>query len=158
MLRFTVVTSRWTWTSISLAVSTLGFCGCSDAEHRRCAIIGQVTLDGQPVQDATIIFTPKGEGLAAAASIVDGSFLMTEQNGPTRGDFGVRINPQAAELAEVEGHAAPLAPKNGRPKIPQVYQRDGKLTATITGQADQSLRFELSTREPVARQAAAFHQ
>src|SRR5690606_22495769 len=104
-----------------------------------------VTLDGEPVNDATIIFTPQGSGLAAAASIVNGQFEMTAKDGPTAGQFNVRINPNEAEMAEVA--PSELADSVKRPRIPIVYQRDGKLLANIQAESTEPLSFQLSSKE-----------
>jgi len=104
-----------------------------------------VTLDGQPVNNATLIMTPKGEGWAAAAVIRDGLFEFPADVGPSAGEFGVRINPNEVEIEEVAESAYP--PKaNSRPRIPKIYQRDGVLNAKITGEPNQSLVFELSSK------------
>lgn len=147
MIQPCVTNARWAWKSIGLSAGMLILCGCSNSQDQRYAVSGKVTLDGQPVQDATIIFTPKGEGLAAAASIVDGSFSLTEENGPTQGEFGVRINPKEAEMEELESDPPQPIRNSRRLRIPKVYQRDGKLTATVSDQADQSLTFELFSQE-----------
>ena len=120
-------------------------CGCGDTGPRRYAAKGRVTLDGQPVDNATLIMTPKGKGLAAAALIHEGSFEFAADAGPSAGEFGVRINPNEGEIEETAENAHP--PKaNSRPRIPKIYQRDGSLNAKITGEPDQSLVFELSSK------------
>lgn len=116
--------------------------GCGDSGPQRYAVKGTVTLDGRPVNNATLIFTPTGPGLAAAATIREGAFELPADVGPTAGEFTVRINPAEAEIEETTETAHP--PKaNSRPKIPKIYQRDGALNAKITGEPNQSLTFEL---------------
>ena len=128
-----------------LIIATSLTAGCSDTGPRRYPVVGSVTLDGQPVDDATIIFTPQAGGLAAAASIVNGHFAMTAKDGPTAGSFSVRINPNEAEMAEVSPNA--LADAVKRPRIPLVYQRDGKLLANIQAESSEPLSFELFSKE-----------
>jgi hypothetical protein len=106
-------------------------------------VSGSVTLDGHPVQNATIIFTPQGPGLAAAALIDDGKFVLSEMDGPTPGEHRVRINPNEAELELAS--PVELAQAARRPKIPKAYQTDGQLKAKVTGQAQQPLSFELTS-------------
>ncbi len=129
----------------SVLIVLLASAGCIDDSRRRVAVSGTVTLDGEPVNDATIIFTPSGKGLAAAATIVDGKFQLTGVDGPTIGSHGVRINPNEAEMEEAD--PASLAQAKRRPQIPKVYQRAGELTAILTGEPQQQLTFELS-RQP----------
>lgn len=93
------------------------------------------------MQDATIVFTPQRTGLAAAARIVDGQFLLDATEGPTRGTYNVRVNPLEAEIEQADPNE--LAAAQRRPSIPKAYQRDGKLTAEISGQPGEPLLFEL---------------
>ena len=119
--------------------------GCGDTGPQRFAIKGTVKLDGRPVNNATLILTPTGAGLAAAATIRDGAFELPAEVGPSSGDFTVRINPQEAEIEETA--ESPHPPKaNARPRIPKIYQRDGALNAKITGEPNQTLAFELTTK------------
>lgn len=129
-----------------VAVAAAIVVGCADPGPRRHAIRGEVTLDGEPVDDATIVLTPDGEGLAAIAEIEDGEFRFSEESGPTSGEFGVRINPNEAEMEAVEDDPDQLAESADRQRIPAVYQRTGALTATISGDETQLLRFELSSQ------------
>lgn len=116
--------------------------GCSESDMQRYPVEGQVTLDGRPVKDATIVFTPQGTGLAAAAKIEDGKFSLSAVEGPTKGTFSVRVNPLQAEMEEVD--PADLVAANRRPSIPKIYQQDGRLTADINGETHEPLVFELS--------------
>ncbi|MDX1929793.1 MAG: hypothetical protein SFV81_24920 [Pirellulaceae bacterium] len=129
------------FTCISLAIA---LCGCGKTEPQRYAIKGTVKLNGQPINNATLILTPTGEGLAAAATIQHGSFELPAEVGPSAGSFSVRINPNEAEVEEVSIHRQP--PKvNVRPRIPTIYQREGTLHAVVTGESNQSLDFDLKS-------------
>ena len=119
--------------------------GCADKSPQRMAVSGTVSLDTKPVGNATIIFTPIGPGLAAAAVIENGTFAMTEENGPTIGEFHVRINPMEAEIEQV--NPTELSRVNRRPLIPKTYQREGRLRATISAEPNQKLEFKLSSTE-----------
>lgn len=131
---------------VASALAGLLVCGCVDNNPQRQAVSGTVTLDGKPVDRATIIFTPVGDGLSAAAVIVDGKFSLSEEDGPTVGQFDVRVNPMDAELDQVEADPSVLADANRKPSVPKVYQTHGKLKATITNQPDQVLEYPLATK------------
>lgn len=118
--------------------------GCGEPGLQRVAVSGVVSLEGKPVDNATIIFTPDGVGLAAAASIENGKFSLTDEDGPTAGSHTVRINPNEAEMEEVS--PADLAKAGRRPRIPKVYQQPGELVANVTGEPEQQLTFELKTQ------------
>lgn len=129
----------------SLAVTLCTFVGCADKSPQRMAVSGTVSLDTKPVGNATIIFTPIGRGLAAAAVIENGKFAMTEENGPTIGEFHVRINPMEAEIEQV--NPTELSRANRRPLIPKTYQREGRLRATISAEPNPKLEFKLLSTE-----------
>lgn len=128
---------------LTVILSTL--LGCSDKSPQRIAVSGTVTLDAKPISNSTIIFTPIGPGLAAAAVIENGRFAMTEENGPTIGEFQIRINPMEAEIEAA--NPVELSRANRRPLIPKVYQREGKLRAAITAEPNQTLEFKLLSSE-----------
>jgi hypothetical protein len=107
-------------------------------------------LDGRPVHNATIVFTPRAEGLASAGSIVQGEFKIEAEFGPTRGDFDVQINPVEGEMPEpTVGLPEPGtdASEEVATAIPPIYQVPGKLSAQIDGQPDQMVHFQLSSTE-----------
>ena len=130
-----IATAALFWLALTALV------GCEKSELVRISISGTVTLDNKPVENASIIFTPLGSGLAAAGTIRNGQFSIGKESGPTAGQFHVRINPTEAEIEQVK--ASDLKQASRQPKIPLVYQRDGKLKATIVDKNDQRYDFKL---------------
>lgn len=117
--------------------------GCSDAQPRY-AVSGSVSLDGKPLEDVTIIFTPEGPGLSGAAEVIDGHFVCSEKSGPSSGTFDVRISPNEAEMEAVEQDLNELRTPR-RPRVPLKYQKLGGLQVEITGEDDQVLQLELES-------------
>lgn len=115
--------------------------GC-DAGERRYAVSGTLTLDGDPVDNVTIIFTPVGEGLSGAAEVFEGEFSCGEVGGPSKGMHNVRISPNEAEMEEVQEDASELKTPR-KPKVPLKYQRLGGLQVEITGEERQVLTLGL---------------
>ena len=68
---------HYTITSFALLflVATVSMVGCSDGKLRTEPVRGIVTLDGVPLEGATVSFTPKNEGEGIA------SFGFTDANG-----------------------------------------------------------------------------
>lgn len=130
---------------LTLSVFACLITGCGPQGPQPVALSGNVTLDGKPVENATIILTPKRTGRAAAASIVRGKYSFTETDGPLPGEFDVRINPNEGEIEEIA--PAEVSQANRRPRIPRVYQLPGKLTASVSQQTQGQLDFQLSSRE-----------
>jgi hypothetical protein len=135
-------------TSLAAALSlAVAGCGGSDGPPRHAAS-GRVTLDGTPLDDASIVFEPQGEGgLVASAAIVDGRFQWTEENGPAAGDYHVRVNPDAVE----ESEALAIVQQKKRQSIEKVqvparYQRPGALSATVSPDGPNEFEFPLKSR------------
>jgi hypothetical protein len=121
--------------------------GCADSGPTRFAITGEVTLDGKPVEDASIVLTPERGGLGSVGKIVEGQFSIAQEYGPTQGEFNVRINPDEAELEEFAASPQPHQRTHQKRQIPKIYQANGRLTAVVSDREDQVLKFELSSRE-----------
>ena len=139
-----IPSNRPAWLALTLVM--MATVGCGDLGPQRYAIHGTVLLDGQPVKKATIVFTPVGPGLSAAANIVDGTFALSRMEGPTAGNFDVRINPHDLEVEGIEATPEMLAKASRKPSIPKIYQQNGKLTAAILDQPEQGLQFNLSSK------------
>lgn len=126
-------------------VSMLANFGCSKAEERM-EWKGEITLDGIPLENVTLILTPKGKGQVVAATVVAGKFYVPKPLGPTPGVYSVRINP-------VDGNDDPVSLvaglKAGKKKqlIPKSFQSDGKLSVSVTGPPGKSYQFDLKSTE-----------
>ena len=121
-------------------------CGKTDGIER-CRAAGQVFLNGERVSNASIVFEPQdGGGIRVSAPIVDGLFAFTEENGPTVGEFNVRINPDAVEDSEALGL---MQQQQGDEivllDVPQYYQRAGAMTATVTAEGPNNFAFNLTS-------------
>lgn len=85
--------TNWTRPAAALAVAIAlsAFTGCG-SEGR--AISGEVTVDGQPVEDGAILFVPDGGGAdrsEVGASIVNGKYSVEDGRGPKPGKYKVQI-------------------------------------------------------------------
>jgi hypothetical protein len=139
------VLKRWSW-CLGIGVCC-ALVGCTPESERRFPIDGTVSLDGRPVHNATIVFTPRAEGLASAGSIVQGEFKIEAEFGPTRGDFDVQINPVEGEMPEPTAGPEGQASDDVATSIPPIYQVPGKLSVQIDGQPNQTVHFQLSSTE-----------
>ena len=73
----------------SLNVPFIAGCGGSGTSH--IAVSGKVTLDGQAVKQGKIVFEPTDKGKMSVGEIVDGTYTIAEERGPTVGTCVVRI-------------------------------------------------------------------
>ncbi|MCA9221079.1 MAG: hypothetical protein KDA71_12180 [Planctomycetales bacterium] len=134
---------------IAAAVGLVTVAGCGgNSRPPRFAASGRVSLDGQPLSNAEIVFEPRdSQGLVAVASVANGEFRWTEETGPTAGDFNVRINP----LAMDEDEALRMVSSGKRQRleliaVPVAYQRPGQLEATVSSAGPNEFNFELTSR------------
>lgn len=134
-----------------LVVTAAGCGSTEDPRGVRVPVDGYVTLDGDMLPMGRIVFVAdggKGE-VKATAMITDGAFRFTTENGPFEGDARVEIYPVEMELEEFE------SARNGdttrkvdftKVHIPDRYNKNSKLTATVTSDGDQNLySFDLTS-------------
>lgn len=67
--------------------------GCGNAGAARSALIGSVTLDGEPVTEGSIRFTPTAgtKGPLTGGNIRDGQYEIPQGEGPFPGNYRVEI-------------------------------------------------------------------
>jgi hypothetical protein len=120
-----------------------------DADLRR-AVTGEVTLDGQPLSHARILFEPRasaGVNTQASADVVDGRFSIPIQRGPAAGEYCVLFD--AVILDDVE--AVRQAQGGARPKlehvdIPRRYSAPPGVPVFVSLDGPNSLRLELVSK------------
>jgi len=93
---------RSKWLVLFCLVALVGLVGCPGGDSGTAPVSGTVTLDGQPVDGASVAFSPKsGDGQAAAAMTnSEGRFEMA--NGAAPGSYGVTVTKTAAAAPTVE--------------------------------------------------------
>lgn len=106
--------------------------GCGPA---RTPMHGRVTLDGQSLDEAAILFVPLDPGRKkTGASIVKGSYELKAEDGLLPGKYRVEIadNPPLSSPArETSGNKA--RPSTKRRLIPPTYSRESPLGVEIDG-------------------------
>src|SRR5262249_35444301 len=78
---------------VILAMFVLLFAGCGSRSDR-LAVSGEVTLDGSPVDEASIRLTSTGNGklFASGAMIQNGKFHVPQEKGLPPGTYRVEIS------------------------------------------------------------------
>lgn len=148
MLRHTAV--------LILMTLPLWTAGCGgDAGPERVAVTGTVTLDDSPLVAGQIRLIPEepSTGPGAMAEIAGGIFVFTEQTGPVVGEHRVEIEESGFQDFAIDDEAAFAASMSKMGKspiaenpIPPMYNSASTLTATIGGQTQQELKFELKSK------------
>lgn len=137
------------------ALFTVPILGCGsgptdfDSELRR-AVTGEVTLDGQPLSHARILFEPlasAGVNTQASADVVDGRFSIPIWRGPAAGEYRVLFDAVLLDDAEAVRLAqAGVRPKLDQVDIPQRYSAPPGLPAFVSLDGPNSLRFDLVSK------------
>jgi len=91
--------------------------GCGSQGDGRVAVSGQVTFDGQPLSTGQVVFEPRGQGRMAIGQLVNGSYSIAAERGPTAGEYVVRIT-----SARPTGEKASGGPTS-RDEMRDVYQQ-----------------------------------
>lgn len=106
--------------------------GCSGGQ---AIVEGQVTFDGQPVEQGTIVFEPvDGTGAVAGGTIQNGKYRLGAEEQLTPGNKLVRIKAMRATGQKIK--AGPPAPDDAmvdevQQYIPPHYNEQSTLTAEV---------------------------
>lgn len=123
--------------SILAMVFSVGCGGSSYEGPERAGVSGTVTLDGKPLPYGSILFLGQGSNRMASAVIQDGSYSITEENGPNLGEYAVQITGYAEAPAAADGEAEgddkadPDSRPAGKQIVPAEYNTASKLKVAI---------------------------
>ena len=137
--------------ALVLAACWLSGCGGATDDLPRVAVSGRVTLDGKPLDTASISFQPDGQDnkspVAVGGSVMAGSYSIAKAEGPTPGKYRVSIDSSGDSGTPPPGEA-PGAPPRAVTKalVPDKYNTKSTLTAEITPGSANTINFELTTK------------
>ena len=117
--------TRFVFLSFFILLAVFAFAGCGSGKLKTVRVSGTVTLDGEAVEGATVIFSPAESGMghpAIGKTDASGHYRLQTQlgevdAGTTPGKYKVVINKE--KLIET-GKVAGMAP-SGNPKMEQVF-------------------------------------
>lgn len=125
----------------SLLLATILLSGCNSSANE--GVTGTITLDGQPLPDADVVFTPQEGGRPAMGTTdASGNFELVytiHEKGAPAGSYIVRIRTSRTETGE-----------NGRDvntpeKVPPKYNNRSELIAEIQDGANNHFDFKLES-------------
>ena len=143
---------RWRFGLVCAAVFLYGnVAGCGAAKTNRTAVQGEVTLDGKPLEFASVQFIPMGDcrGPMATARVTKGQYSLPAAEGPAIGELLVQIRTDYGRLHPGEGPQQLVERYHGAPPepIPARYHRQSVLQVTTTEGGDNKFSFHLVGRE-----------
>lgn len=128
-----------------LALPLLGCGGATDTPEL-APVEGTVTLDGQPLPDATVWFNPVGQGRTSTGRTdAQGHFILSygiDKFGAMIGQHNVRIT----TLQQGGDENLPDQPKSIPEKVPKNYFQDGALTADVKAGENNNFDFPLKSK------------
>lgn len=118
-------------------------CGENDPLNRQ-AISGKIMLDGEPLVDGTVEFTPVGNGVPSGASVKDGLFTIPEEKGLPPGDYVVRISAanSSGVTTEMPGESNQIALE----LIPEKYNTKSELSYHVDEKGSNVLDLDLKVK------------
>ena len=136
-------------------VLVLTLVGCNSSKFELAPVSGTVTLDGEPVADARVIFEPQRTGEAALSAgpssngVTDESgrySLLTtveEDRGAVVGKHTVTISTYLAEIDRSRDTSRIIR----KEEIPARYAEPGALTFEVSSEGTDKADFELKTKK-----------
>ena len=131
---------------LPLVLSLVAVAGC-DAEPRHESVSGAVTLDGKPLDDAEVRFTPDGgEGLTVGSLAQNGRYSLPNPPGLIPGKYRVSISARGSAAASPGTPPDLDLARPGGPteRIPARYNHQTTLRAEVSAGGPNTYEFELS--------------
>lgn len=133
------------WPCVGAAVVLVGMAaGCGSSGPAIVPVSGVVKLDGQPLDQATVMFVPEGGRTAVGLTDASGTYRLqfTEDRwGALPGAHKVMIT---TERAQSGGEGSPVVPAR-KELLPKKYNAATELTAQVS--ADKpSIDFDLTSK------------
>ena len=130
-------------------VAILIAAGCSG--DPRCAIEGNVNLDGKPMERGLVTLIPQTgtKGRKASGAIIDGVYHIEKKDGPNAGDFLVKIETVPHEI-EAIAEKRPLSREDlrdlpPRPEVAPEFNRDSTTIVTVRLGDINQINFEVES-------------
>jgi hypothetical protein len=140
---------RWTWTCAVAITVLIGGCGPSNPLGRK-AVSGKVTLNGAPLENGNISFSPKSDkGVSSGAVIAAGAYSIETEKGLPEGEYVVRILAAAPDTRAPDPNLPP-GPRTSPPGIdliPPEYNTRSDKAARVTAEGPNEFNFDIVTKK-----------
>ena len=139
MSRPTAVTSAFAWLLIV-------FLGCAPDTGGRVGVSGNVTHQGQPLENGTIQFVSSDGSQMAGATISDGRYEIPAAQGLLPGEMTVRVSSASETSTPPPAEEAPGDPTAFAPReelIPAQYNSQSTLKTVIESDAQNTFDIDI---------------
>ena len=124
--------------------------GCGPGNPlNRLPISGEVKLDGVPLDQGTIQFTPEGkEGVGTGDLITNGTYSLPAEKGLPVGKYRVRITAPEGGEAGINPNEPP-GPTTGQPardRIPPEYNTQSEIVVEVTAGGPNEFSYDIQTK------------
>jgi hypothetical protein len=120
--------------------------GCGAESEPREAVSGQVTLNGQPLEQGSILFRPLDRGPSASGEIKAGSYQLPKERGPGRGKCRVEILAYRDTGKTVRDQLSGKTEAVLKPIIPPCYNQQSTLSVEVGKDGKNQFDFKLLAR------------
>jgi hypothetical protein len=129
-----------------LAGCLIGFGGGCSRQSGFLDVQGSVSLDGAPLEEGAITFSPLGSGRSAGGAIRAGRFSLSPRDGLAAGRYRVEISSyQATGSTVVDEDLANREQPVLRQVIPSCYNDESTLEAELHEGGENRLEYSLSS-------------
>jgi hypothetical protein len=136
-------------TLLALAVLLLPLLvGCGPSGPEIAYVSGKVTLDGQPLPYASIIFIPENGRPAGAATDENGNYVLNfddDRQGTMPGKNSVRITTQRDPYEDKSGKQIP----GSKELVPARYNSNSTLEFDVQPRTKNVANFDLESKGPI---------
>lgn len=131
---------------ITLALAALAFAGCGGSRYDFVDVTGVVTLDGKPLEGATVKFQPQGGG-AMSYGVTDGSGRYELET--MKGERGTIVATHTVSVSKTSGTAdasSDEAQPTPKQLIPPRYNTKSELAYEVKAGSNQPADFALTSK------------
>src|SRR4051812_39397623 len=128
------------WTKLFLSALLVGCAGCGASTQEIAPVHGRITLDGQPIQYASVVFTAAGKLPSGGYTDESGSYELMYK----RGIKGAPIGTNHVTILQDPQRT------RGPQRIPARYNENSDLQREVKP-GDNEINFELTTAENAAK-------
>ena len=129
--------------------------GCGPGGPDIATVEGTVTMDGQPLPNASVVFAPENGRPAGARTDANGHYVLnfTEgRQGAIPGRNVVRISTKADPYEDADGNMVPASPE----KVPMKYNAQTTLEFNVEPAKENIANFDLDSEGRVDTEASGY--